>query len=418
MSGTVHNAVYRGRIRRMLPVGALVLGSFLTGLLLAPVAGAADWRAPEEQLAGKIVAVTGPGALALDVVNRSSLNPSDTETIRRGLLAELTSLGGRIVNADEAAATVEVSVTEDLENYVWVAQIRQGTNPPAVVMVSTPRHGVLVASRESPALLLRKSLLWSQDARILDVAVINSNPPHMIVLDPGAATLYKLQDNRWQPEPSLPIAHLHPWPRDLRGRLILRPDHLFDAYLPGVFCRSSGSAPVTLDCYQSDDPWPLRTGPMGLNAFFASTRNYFTGALAPGIGKKTTAPPFYSAAPVPRDQYTVWLFSGVDGQLHLLDGVGEQAARLDWGSDIASLHSHCGSGWQVLATSAGSGPDDAVRVFEVPDREPVAAGEPVEFSGVITALWPESDGSGAVAVAHNPVTEKYEAFRISIACGQ
>ena len=417
MPGTDHRRVFRARIP-IDPRWWRVLCSLLAALWLAPIAGAADWRAPEEQLAGKIVAVTGPGVLALDLINRSALAPSEAEDIHRGLVAGLTRLGGRVVNAEQAVATVEVSLSEDLVNYVWVAQIRQGTNPPVVMMVSTPRHGAPAAvGRESPALLLRKTLLWSQEARILDVAVISLNPQHMLVLDPGAATLYKLQDNRWQPEQSLPIAHLHPWPRDMRGRLILREDHLFDAYLPGVFCRSSAHAPVTLDCYQSDDPWPVGTSPLGLNAFFASTRNYFTGALGPGIGNETTAPPFYSAAPLPRDRYTLWLFSGVDGQLHLLDGVGEQATRLEWGSEIASLDSRCGAGWQVLATSAGNGPDDTLRAFAVPDRQPVVSSE-VEFSGTITALWPESDGSAAIAVARNPVTEKYEAFRISLVCSQ
>jgi hypothetical protein len=418
MPRTHQNAVYNAGIRQMPSrlVRAAYLGLFAS--LLVPDLHAADWHPPEQQLAGKIVAVTGPGALSLDVVNRSSLTQGEAETIRQGLLAQLVSLGGHIVNPDQAAATVQVALSEDLQNYVWVAVIHQGSNEPAVVMAAAPRTGTPAVSRESPALTLHKTFVWSQEERILDAEVINATPPHMLILDPSAVTLYRWQESRWQMEQSLPIVHLHPWPRDLRGRLVLRQDHLFEAYLPGVFCRSTTSATMALNCYESDDPWPVGTGPVSLNAFFASTRNYFTGALAPGIGKKTTAPPFYSAAPLPRDKYTLWVFATLDGQLHLLDGITDQAARPGWGSDIASVRSNCGTGWQMLATSPGDGPNDSVRAFEVPDREPVAASLPVEFSGSITALWTESEGSDAVAVSHNPATERYEAFRLSIACGQ
>ena len=41
--------------------------------------------------------------------------------------------------------------------------------------------------------------------------------------------------------------------------------------------------------------------------FFASTRNFFTGAISPGIGKQVTTQPFYSAATVPREKYALWM---------------------------------------------------------------------------------------------------------------
>src|SRR5439155_1152892 len=114
--------------------------------------------------------------------------------------------------------------------------------------------------------------------RILDVAVIDGNPTHMAVLDANGVNIFKLQDTRWQPEQSLPVSHSRPWPRDLRGRLMLRKDHLFDAFLPGLFCRSTAKPPLALTCYESDDPWPLGTDQFALNAFFTPARNYFTGA--------------------------------------------------------------------------------------------------------------------------------------------
>jgi len=121
---------------------------------------------------------------------------------------------------------------------------------------------------------------------------------------------------------------------------------------------------------------------------------------------------------LPRDKYKLWIFATVDGQVHLLDGVSDQtAARVNWGSDIAGVRSGCGLGWQVLVTGNGDA-GETVQAFEVADREPAATGQPAEFNGEITALWSDSDGTGAIAVSKNYGTGKYEAYRLSILCGQ
>ena len=198
---------------------------------------------------------------------------------------------------------------------------------------------------------------------------------------------------------------------------MVRQDHLFDVYLPGVFCQSSGSAPLSLACRESDDPWPL-SSLFSLGGFFAPTRNFFSGVLSPGLGKQTTTAKFYSAAPLQRANYILWIFAGVDGQAHLLDGVSDQVLRLNWGSDLAGVKTSCGSGWQVLATRAGNDSGDSVRAYEFPDRDPVAVSEPLDFGGGITALWTEAKGGTAVAVSRNAETGNYEAFRLAVACGQ
>jgi hypothetical protein len=61
-------------------------------VLLPAVSHAADWTGPEQQLARKIVAVTGPGAVALSIENRSSLSRRDSEIIQNGLRNELAAL--------------------------------------------------------------------------------------------------------------------------------------------------------------------------------------------------------------------------------------------------------------------------------------------------------------------------------------
>jgi hypothetical protein len=412
-------AVYNSRIphmRSLAPRFSRAACLVVLILMRAPIMLASDWRAPEEQLARKIAAATGPGPAALDVVNRSSLGRAEAEEIRREFLAELAALGVLLVNTNQTVATVRITFSENLQSYVWVAEIHRGNDEPLVVMVATPREIRVAEGHPAAAVTIQKTLLWTDETRILDVVLVNSNPQRMIVLEPESALLFRFQDGRAQQEQSLPLSHSHPWPRDLRGRLVLRKDHLFDAYLPGVFCRSSTTAPVGLNCFESEDPWPLGTDHSGLSAFFAPSRNFFTGALSPGIEQQATVGAFYSAAMLPRDKF---LFAAVDGQVHMLDGMTNQTLeRVDWGSDIASVQSGCGQGWQVLATGNGGGGVETVRAFEVADRETVAVSQPAEFNGSITALWAEPDGAGVIAVSQNSETDGYEAYRLSIICGQ
>jgi hypothetical protein len=402
-----------GFSRRSLPSLLLLWFSLISASF------ATDWLSPEQELARKIAAATGPGAVALDVVNRSSLDKRDADEISHGLRTQLEALGVRTVKPQQAAATVEVSLSENLQSYVWLAEIHQGANDFSVVMISTPLLSAPAFVVEAAPLSIRKIPVWVQEERILDVAVLEETTTvsHIAVLDPEKVALYRFSNGHWQQEQALSISHARSWPRDMRGRLVLRQDHLLDVYLPGVFCQSSGNVPLSLNCRESDDPWPL-SSLVPLAGFFAPTRNFFTGVLSPGIGKQTSTAKFYSAAPLPRPNYTLWIFAGIDGQAHLLDGVTEQTAHLNWGSDLASVKSSCGSGSQVLATRAGDESRDAVRAYEFPDREPVAVSEPVEFGGGITALWTEAKGGTAIAVSRNAETGNYGAFRLAVACGQ
>jgi hypothetical protein len=168
---------------------------------------------------------------------------------------------------------------------------------------------------------------------------------------------------------------------------------------------------------QNDDPWPLREDSV-ISAFFAPTRNFFTGALVPGIGKQRSAPAFYSAAAVPREKYTLWVFSGVDGQLYLLDGVNQTEARVPWGSSIAGVHASCRSGWQVLSSALETSNGDSVQAFEFPDREPQAVSQRLPVNGTIVALWGGTAQDSANLVDRSFETGDYEAVQLTVNCHQ
>jgi len=413
----------------------------LSAVTIALITGSAasDWNTPEQNLAHKITAVTGPSAVAVTFENRSSLSRRDSDIVVNGLRSAMQALGLRFVPAEQGSASIAISLSENPTSYVWIAQIHLIAGDAVVAMVATPRPEAST-TRDSVPLTLRKIPLYAQDEPILDVAVLDeaSTPSRITVLDPEKLSMYRMQNGRWQAEQTLMITHNQPWPRDLRGRLVPARDHSLEVYLPGVFC-TTGEAFARLDCRQSDDPWPLLPG--GLNgplavfpsagiangastvvpqtrAFFAPTRNFFTGVLNPAIGKLGTVPRFFSSALLPRENNTLWLFAGTDGRVHMIDGASDQIADFAWGSDLASVKTSCGAGWQVLASGAGEQTNDSIRAYEFPDHEPVAVSHDVELDGRITALWTEARGDTAVVVSRNRDTGTYEAFRLAMACGQ
>ena len=441
MRGHVHNPRYNRPIRQMrgrassgLRIGWLILNAF--AVLFSPSLLVASNLSDAARLLGdRIAAVTGPGAIALDVSNRSSLDERSVRDVRSALEAQLRVQGIKTIEADQAMGTVTVLLSESLREYVWTAQVAVGTDRPRVVMVSLPRSLPSAAAASALPVTLKKTFLFSQEQAILDAAVIAvpgaanggalatsptaelGNGARLLLLDATRVAVYRQQAGRWEPETSLPITHARIFPRDTRGRLVLRRDHLFDAYLPGTVCRSTAAMPLTLSCTPSEEPWPLTPDDNGVRAFFAPTRNFFTGTLSPGIGKLSIVPAFYSAADLPRSSYTLWVLAAVDGSVHVIDGFTDQATRGGRaGSDIASVRSNCGVGAQVLVSDAGDPVRDALRAFEIPDREPVAVSAPFEFEGKITALWPEADRTNAVAIVKRADTGWYEANRISISC--
>ena len=375
------------------------------------------------QLAHRIAAASGPGAFALEVTNRSSLDDKSVREVRSVLEAQLQIEGVHATKAEQAMGTIEVALSESLRDYVWAAGIVIGSDERKIALVSLPRSQAGTSFAPALPIVLKTALIFAQEQPILDIAVVEMpGGARLLVLDGSAVAIYRQAGAnpaaRWELEASLPIAHARAFPRDLRGRLLLRRDHLFDVYLPGTFCHSNSTTPLTLACNESDDPWPLTADDGSARAFFATSRNFFTGALSPGIGKISNVPSFYSAAALPRSNYVLWALAAVDGSLHLVDGVADQAIRGGkWGSDLAAVHSTCGVGTQLLVSGSGDADRDGLRAYEIPDRDPVAVSSAAEFDGEIVALWPEGSGNSAAAIVRRKDTGWYEAYRVSVTCG-
>jgi hypothetical protein len=384
-------------------------------LLLACLAagsalGAEKWEAPAAEASRRIVALAGNGPLSFEVVNASSIPQDQVKTIRQAIETNLRAQGAQLRAAAQGYATVRVTLSENIQGLVWIMQL-----------AATPdrKVSILNISREEKAtapngtMSLRRTLVFATKEQILDAATLSKNGEHVVVLMPSFLSVYRMDANThsWSLEQALSIPH-QTYPRDLRGRLQMNSDGEFTAYLPGIRCQGNALQQNSGQCANTDDPWWLAGNS---NAFFNSARNHFTGVV-PGLAR--TLPPFYSAVAVQQKTET-WVVSTLDGQVNVLNGTTLRTVTgtRDWGSDITSVRSKCGSGNQLIATSAGDTGSDGLRAFEIPEAEAAPVSAPLVFEGTITALWTKPQGDTAVAVVRTP-TGSYEAYSVSITCSQ
>lgn len=341
------------------------------------------------ELARRIAAALAPReAVALTVRNASSLTTADVAGVRRDIESQLRARGFTL--ASDAPAAVTVTLAENWQGGVWIAEIRHGDKRDTVMVTPTRSPERAAATPMG----IDRQLILEQPDPILDAVALENV---LIVLEPAEVVFYGRKDARWERRQAIALPQ-RVWPRDLRGRLAVEGDSL-QAFLPGLACKGTLQPEPVLQCEESDAPWPV-------GAPLRKGRNYF---------EAEKLPPFYSAARV--GEYS--LTAGVDGRTQWFDNATAATGSFGgWGSDIAAVETGCGGGRQVLATRPGDANEtDAVQAFELAGRQPVAVSPALEFSGPVTALW-ASGPAGAVAIRRDLKTGQYAAFRISLTCSR
>jgi hypothetical protein len=413
----VQKKCYTSRFRHMAKTGFQPYFSVLIFLafFIAGAAAQQNGPAPPTAVANSFVQdvlsrAGAPSAITVTFENNSSLAPEAQDAARDAIMAGFREAGIRVVKPELAMAEVHVTFSEDWQGYVWIGVIQQGPGR-QIVMKRLPR-GERPGPQRAPTLTLRKSSVWQQETPILDFFADNQN---LLVLEPGQISAYTKDNGQWRMRSVLAIAHSQTWPRDLRGRLLVN-GHEVTAYLPGTRCAGSLSQPA-LDCSPRDDPWPIDQGQ--LVAFFSTRRNFFTGILS-GPRAGDAVAPFFSAAAWTTSDQPYWLFTGTDGRARLYrnDLSTPAAVFSGWGSNVAALHSGCGSGWQLLASAPtdNTGPD-TLQAVEVGGREAQTVSPAVDLPGPVAAMWTSGKNGDAVnVVMQSPDTGKYEALIFTVSC--
>jgi hypothetical protein len=306
----------------------------------------------------------------------------------------------------------------------------------------------LAAPVSETGMVLKTLRVWgSTDSSDAPVLASLQTKAGLVVLEQEDIVVFAMAGAEWREEKRFPLGR-RATSRDARGMLVGAAEgYGFTAYTGGTEC-SGSYAPATdnsgrygdwtVHCRESDDPWPIlgpvlgpvlgpAFGPVsegtiaqeggGRKAFYNASRNFFTGVITPNPGADLM--PFYSLAVLPRTAmgHPALLLNGIDGKAHLLAGNALKAVTgaRDWGSDFAAIHTGCGAGTQVIASSSGEAENDSLRAYELPAQEAVAVSAPIEMGGAVTALWTAPDGASVWAVVRKNV-KHYEVDRVTALC--
>lgn len=388
--------------------------------LTGKMALAGQWERPSSELVQGLAPKLGrPAAVAVSIRNASSLSSSEVQAVRSELEGQLRTRGYRIVESSQTTPSVTLILSENVQGYVWLAQVGQMAGQRGDVVVLNVPRGKLANDHGSSSLVLRKRLLLSLDEQILDLTLTpdpnNTDSPGTMatVLTRSRVTVYRVQSPEWQEVQAAVLQIVRPLPRDARGMIVRGGAGELEVRLPGMKCTVAASSSKA-DCVQMDDPWPLAQGDTAVDAFFSSSRNFFTGAIGTPSGSGSV-PAFYSAAMLSDSK---WLFATTEGMIVQTDFVNARTLAVDdWGSNLAQLRNNCGGETVLLAAGDGdyTRPDQLLG-FHVIERGTMPVTTPVDLPGPVTALW--SHGEWVLAVVHNLSTEKYEAYSTSLLCNQ
>jgi hypothetical protein len=414
--------------RRVTPVRAVPLTAIFVFFFApafsaqAPAASVEDWSAAAQTFERKIAEKLKPGqSVTLSLQNMSSLSPDETALVRKDIEMEWRAQGRQVkangrkaaTASEEGVAEIRVTLAENSQGLLWVAEIRQQENRD-VVMLALPRAVTAGSSASIPAMLLRSQMLLEQEAPILDFALIelpSGSPTELLVLEPARVALYSLDLHsgdqvRLQLRQAAALPASDSPQRALHGSLRIIQDS-FLAILPGKSCGGLLRDTLAVKCAAlAPGPWDNHDG-LSLPDPSAEMRrdvSSFSVARIEGKGKRME------------------IDAGADGLARLYnsdDRRGPIATFTGWGSDIAGIKSGCGSGWQILVTRTGDWTErDAVQAFEIDGKRAVAVSPALEFAGPVLVLQASENKDTGLAVVRNLQTGRYEAHVLSLSCGR
>lgn len=385
--------------------GRFFLLSLLGFLFLcAPAASRADsLEDATRALARKAVSSLHGVSFTYEVRNLSSLRGKEFSNLSTVFQEELQRRGAKVLPAD-AAVSVVLTLTESPTAYMGIVQIRRKENSETFIEALGPIEGAPVAELMY-SLVLHKEFLFSQDVPILDV-VLEKDDRHADALGLQGITSYELQGDRWMLTGAERIPVRRSSDREPRGFLYFGIDSEA-AYLPGELCRISLLDAKGWSCEKYGDPIPVRS-------------------VSPGAVAEKKIGTWFSAAQFGPEEATRIVVTGQDGLARLYEeGPDPVSIFSGWGSEIASVHSGCGSGWQLLVTGKGDWTRaDSIQAMEIQERRAQSVSSPIEVAGAVIALHTPamrtadeaSASASAVAVIRNLQTGRYEAYRLSVTC--
>jgi hypothetical protein len=327
---------------------------------LPRLAAATTLEDSAKELAQKIAAALPvPENVSCEIRNQSSLKADETARVDQTLKAELQNRGVRISDSGSTVSVV-VTLSENFKNLIWTAEIREGESLRLILMAPNETPENRDASSPLPVTIHRDKF-WEGRDHILDaleVAGIGGEPWVVLLL---------------------------------RDSLLVQ--------------QPSGRIEITFPPPASRNPvGKLGQGENGKTILFlipprmCSTDQYMRRLIAclPMEGNE--------AAPA----------SGIPFLIDSAPG-GPMPPGKEIGLAIGPI---CTGDEKLVLVTGGRDhtQTDSLQVFRMESGGPVAVSSELEFAGPILEL--HSAALGPRAVVRNLTTGNYEAYRLSISCGQ
>jgi hypothetical protein len=327
-------------------------------LLGAPMAARSDTLEDSaKELARKIVAVLPvQNYVAIEMRNFSSLTSGEAIRVEQVLSGDIQSSGVRTTTNGGTAVQVRITLSENVKEFVWSAEVRQDDTS-HVVLVAVPRPSESPAASNSMPMVLRSEKFWEGQERILDAVASDAAGQNrfVLLLPDGLA----IQDNVGAAVSRVMIPSAQSPSRNPRG--FLEPNgNIVSAVFQAQTCL------IALDTHNLVECHP-------------------------------------TANRAPAD--------------YLIDFAPGDAQLIGTGAEFGIVHSACVDGNQVLATSPRDYTQpDSLQAFQIKPTGAVAISNGLEFPGPILALHVVPDIPRVVVL--NLKTGKYEAYQLSISCAQ
>jgi len=331
--------------------------------------------------------------------NLSSLQESTFLSFTTAFREELQRRGVNVVKREESAR-ISLTLSEDLAGNIGIVSIRNGENS-EVFMESISGRTQPGSDQSAATMGLHKELMLSQEEPLVDADVYHYLPKYLDTLGPQHVAIYEWKETKWELDSSKPLPRKRTASRDLLGHVGSSVDAMAALYA-GEACRT-----------RPHQSWNCEP--------FAG--KLVTSSVDWELLENKKPPPWLSAAQFVMGGHDAVVITGADGLARIYSQGQEPIATIPgWGSEIASTHSGCGTGWQVLVTGTRdwSSPD-IVTGIEIDGDKLTKVTEPTDFPGPVITLHQttsdkDPDHDMAIAVVRNLHTGLYEVYRLTISC--
>ena len=330
---------------------------FLFVLLGMPILARCDsLEDSAKELAQKIAgALTSQEVVAIEVRNLSSLTLSEAAQVEQTLKSELSNRGVHPPSNGSVSGRIVVTLSENVKSQVWTAEIRQGDESRTVLLV-VPHSNTAPSSPMTLPVLIGSERFWVGPQRIVDAATtVAPNGDQLVVaLVPDALVIRNVREGS-EIKIDVPLGISTSELREPTGTLSLVGNSVDVQHGPRI-CKVSLDTHAVIECQD----------------FHGETRPDY----APSIkGGKATLP-----APTN--------CTGGRGMPWFVTGTGDDTQS------------------------------DFLEIVAPQDLESTIVSNQLNFPGPVLAIHGGTGDSPFRAIVKNLRTGNYEAYRLSISCGQ